>query len=231
LPERRIVPDDHVASIEHFLAVLADHGAPAGVVHVGAHEGQEVDAYLRAGCERVALVEANPEHCATLRERFAARAEVTILEYAVTDVTGRARLHLHASRSGDTQAASLLGLKRHREVGVLRTPGTIDVPAITLDDLFARHALDPERYDLLTLDVQGVELRVLHGGGRVLGSLRAVVCEVALMELYDGTPAEETVVDALAAHGLGRIDALYYEMTDVAGRSFPAWGDGLFLRG
>jgi FkbM family methyltransferase len=228
LTEPRIVPDDHVASIEHFLGALPF--GPSGVVHVGAHEGQEVPSYLAAGCRRIVLVEANPEHCATLRRRFADIPQLTVLEYAVSDTGWPAQLRLHASRSGDTQSSSLLALKRFADAGTLRAVGTVPVIAITLDELFARHGLDPAGHELLVLDVQGAEARVLLGAAATLPRLRAVVCEVELIELYDGAALEEEIVATLAAAGFARADRLYYELTDVRGRRKVAWGDGLFVR-
>lgn len=222
--------DDHVASIEHFLGMLEPLLTLSGVVHVGAHEGQEVASYLAAGCERVVLVEANPVHCATLRERFAHEPRVTVLEYAVTDATGTVELRLHASRSGDTQSSSLLALKTFADVGTLRAMGTVAVPAITLDDLFERHGLDPVVHELLVVDVQGAEGLVLRGGARALEDLRAVLTEVELEELYAGAPPEEEIAALLAGAGFELVDSVYYELSDVEGRRRVAWGDGLFVR-
>lgn len=39
---------------------------PAGVIHVGAHLGQEVPLYLGCGFERITLIEPDPESCAKL---------------------------------------------------------------------------------------------------------------------------------------------------------------------
>lgn len=39
---------------------------PVGVIHVGAHLGQEVPLYLGCGFERITLVEPDPESCATM---------------------------------------------------------------------------------------------------------------------------------------------------------------------
>ena len=228
--ERRLVPDDHAASMEHLLGALMDHRPPCGVVHLGAHHGQEVDAYRAAGCERIVLVEANPEHCAVLEERFGGDPDVEVLNYAVAEASGTATLHLYASRSGDTQSASLLPLGHFREVGTIKPTGVVEVPAIRLDDLYDRHGLDPAVHDLLTLDVQGAEVLALRGGAHVLPRLRAVICEVALVELYEGAPLENVVDDLLAGHGYRRLESLYYELTDVEGRRYPAWGDGLFAR-
>ena len=228
--ERRIGPDDHVASIEHFLALLCEHRPPAAVVHLGAHHGQEVAAYRDAGCEEVVVVEANPEHCAVLQERFANDGRVRVLNYAVAEHSGTARLNVYASRSGDTQSASLLPLGHFREVGTVKPAGAVEVPAITLDELYERHALDPRTHDLLVVDVQGAELLALRGGARVVPKLSAVLCEVALVELYEGAPLEHVVDTLLSEWGYRRLDSLYYELTDVRGQCYPAWGDALFVR-
>jgi len=223
LPELRVVPDDHVASIEHFLGVL---GAPqAAVIHVGAHEGQEVAAYVAAGARSIVLVEANPRHVATLRERFAGTPEVRIAGCAVGAEPGTAQLRLHTSRSGDTQSASLLELAELGEVGTVRTEGAIEVEVRTLDDVAAGEACD-----LLVVDVQGAELLALRGATELLRRVRAVVCEIELRPLYAGAPAEEAIVELLGAAGLERADALYYELTTAAGERRLAWCDVLFVR-
>ena len=217
-----------MASIEHFLTVLDP--APAGVVHVGAHHGQEVASYFAAGCEHVALVEANPDHCALLRERFGADPRVQVLEYAVSDTPGTATLRLHASRSGDTQSSSLLALDRFKETGTIRALGTVDVPAITLDALYECHELDPAVFELLVLDVQGAEALALRGAAGVLAQVRAVLCEVQLIELDAGAPLVDEIDALFAAAGFMRADSLYYALTDTEGRRRVAWGDGLFVR-
>ena len=223
MPELRVVPDDHVASIEHFLGVLG--APPSAVIHVGAHEGQEVAAYLAAGARSVVLVEANPDHVATLRDRFAGTPEVRIVGCAAGAEPGTARLRLHTSRSGDTQSASLLELAELGEVGTVRTEGGVEVAVRALDDIAAG-----EPCDLLVVDVQGAELLALRGATELLARVGAVVCEIELRPLYAGAPTEDAIVALLGAAGLERADTLYYELTTAAGERRLAWCDALFVR-
>ena len=58
-----MMPDDHVSIITRFLRVLESTLEGRGVIHVGAHQGQKVDQYLAHGCERIVLVEPNPDAC------------------------------------------------------------------------------------------------------------------------------------------------------------------------
>jgi FkbM family methyltransferase len=228
MSDRRVVPDDHRASIEHFLAAL---GAPLRtVVHVGAHAGEEVEAYRRHGAERIVLIEAAPANHARLAERYADAGDVHVVHAAVTDRNGTERLLLHTNRRGETESASLLPMKRLGEiVPTLQTEDAVEVPATTLDALLEREAIDAGAVGLLVLDVQGAELRVLHGAEQALASVGAVLTEVALIELYEGAGREEDIEPLLLEAGFEARESLYYELYEGE-RRFPAWGDRLFAR-
>ena len=228
MSERRIVPDDHRATIEHFLSLLP--APPTTVVHVGAHLGEEVDAYRRHGARRIVLVEAGPANVAALRARFGTDADVEILHAAATDRDGVEHLLLHTNRRGETESASLLPMKRLGEiVTTLRTEEAVEVPAARLDTLLERAAVDPAAIHLLVLDVQGAEAHVLRGAPRALAGVRALLTEVALIDLYEGAALESEIEPLVLAAGLSPRDALYYELYE-GDRRFPAWGDRLFVR-
>jgi FkbM family methyltransferase len=225
-----VAPDDHGAIVERFLDALPPDLALGGVIHVGAHEGQEVDAYLARGCTRIVLVEANPEACRVLRERFGGRPEVHIIEAAALDHDGTATLRMHTSRRGSTEPASILELKRFKEiVRTLATPTTIEVSAARLDTLLEREGIDAAAFQLLNVDVQGVELQVLTGAERTLESVDAVLTEVHVVELYAGGASEGDVEAFLAERGFERVAAEYHELYDEQG-SIPAWGEVLYAR-
>jgi FkbM family methyltransferase len=228
--ERRTAPDDHRASIEHFLDRMRDVGPLGTVVHVGAHVGEEVEAYRAHDAERIVLVEANPASCDNLRARFDGASDIDVLHAAAADHDGEARLLLHTNARGGTESASLLPMRElARIVPSLNTPAAVEVPAHRLDSILASAAVDPVDVGLLVLDVQGAELQVLRGASRALRGIRAVLTEVALIDLYEGAALEREVVDELRRAGFDPIDALYYELYEGE-RRFPAWGDVLFAR-
>jgi hypothetical protein len=68
--------DEHIEIVNYFLGDFARATRPQRVIHVGAHDGQEVDAYLACGFRKILLIEANPELAAGLRKRFRGRSEV-----------------------------------------------------------------------------------------------------------------------------------------------------------
>jgi len=224
----RIARDDHRATVEHFLRVLPT--PLETVVHVGAHAGEEVDAYRRHGAQRIVLVEANPSSYERLLESFASDHEVLVVHAAVTEHEGTERLLLHTNASGGTESASLLPMKRLGEiVTTLRTERAVDVPAARLDTLLDEARVDVDDVGLLVLDVQGAELSVLRSAPRTLAAVQAVLTEVAHIELYEGAAREEEVASLLRDRGFVPLDGLDYELYE-GDRRFRAWGDRLFVR-
>jgi FkbM family methyltransferase len=117
---------------------------PVGVVHVGAHQGQEVPTYQRLGFAPIVLVEPIPEYAAQLR-RFDG---VTVVEAAVASTPGPRKLTVTTY----DQASSLLAPLRH-------TPRYgIEVATVRLDEI------DMAGVGLLVVDTQGSELDVLRSG-------------------------------------------------------------------
>jgi FkbM family methyltransferase len=201
-----------------------------GVVHVGADVGQEVEQYLCYGFEKIVLIDANPRCCETLFAKFGRDSRVKIFNYAVCDRQGILDFHVHTSHSGSTEPASILPMKRFKEiVRTLRTAETIKIHATTLDALFEQNGLARRDYNFLNIDVQGAELMVLHGALSILDFIDAVVSETNLIELYDGGSLEHEIVDFLAVRGFEKKHAIYHTLYDDKS-TFPAWGECLFVK-
>lgn len=227
----RITEQNHHSDLENIFACEALRGLPRrGMVHVGAHQGQEVEQYLRYGFDRIVLIEANPEWCEGLRAKFGSDSRIRIFNYAACDREGEVDLQIHTSRSGSTEPASILPMKRFKEiVATLHTARTIRVPAITLPALFQKHALEPGDYNFLNLDIQGAELLALQGAAALLPGMDAVISEVNLVELYEGGPLEEDLVRFMEARGFDKQQAIYHPLYDEKS-TFPAWGECLFVK-
>lgn len=127
------------------------------LVHVGAHEGEEVPDYRAAGIERITLVEPIPALAAKLRARY---PDVRVVEVACSDRDGQAKLHIPTR----TQMASLTETVGGR---------VVTVPTVTL----SRVAPDA---DAAVIDVQGHEKDVLYGAPWL--SLQLVVVETCTVD-------------------------------------------------
>ncbi|QHO78276.1 hypothetical protein ACH79_42520 [Bradyrhizobium sp. CCBAU 051011] len=204
--------------------------AKTGIVHVGADVGQEVAQYFSYGFQNIMLIEANPECCKVLISKFGDDPRVKIFNYAVCDRLGAIDFHIHTSRSGSTEPASILPMKRFNEiVKTLHTAMTIQVPAITLDALFEENHMAFGAYNFLNIDIQGAELLAFRGAKKLLSSVDVVVSEVNVVEMYEDGALEADLVKFLDSQGFDKKHAVYHTLYDE-NSTFPAWGEGLFVK-
>ena len=103
---------------------------------------------------RVIAYEPFPENVRQLRRNCAGRAGVEIVERAVAGTPGTVRLYRPKSHKHTAVHST------YREMANLLSDEFDDVEAITLDQLFGKHAI--ERCDLLKIDVEGQEYEILH---------------------------------------------------------------------
>jgi FkbM family methyltransferase len=213
-----------------LLGALPSSFRPRGVVHVGAHRGEEVPIFREFGFESIALIEAHPDRVKELRLAYGGDSRIHVLDTALGESTGTASLLVHTSRTGSTEPASLLPLGMfHEIVPTLRTAGSITVPMTTLDALVEGGSLDLAAYNLLVVDVQGAESRVLLGATAAVARLDAIVCEVNVIPMYRGAPGEEELQGQLAGLGFLPTLGVYHELYKGDDR-FVAWGECLFVR-
>lgn len=186
-----------------------------GILHVGAHTGQEADAYARHGITNVVWVEANPRLIPKLEQVAAARNQ-RVIQAAVWGTRATKAFRIS---NNEGHSSSLLEFGTHRK----RFPSvdweeTIYVETTTLDDLAKQH--DLKGLNLLVMDIQGAEERALSGGWTLLRQLDFVICEIAFEPVYQHAETAWTVdahlqnftCIALVAHGNQSIfagDALY----------------------
>lgn len=230
------LPDDHATAItllldnlQQALPELFSEKGEKTVLHIGAHIGEEVPFYLQRGFTAIYLVEANPDLVSQLSQRYGNNPQIRVLSYAISDTSGPVEFTVHQTTKGSVESASLLPLQKLGEiVPVFNSEKKITVDAITLDALIEELRLDSS-VDLLCLDIQGAELMALTGGELLLQSLKAVICEVNLIENYRGGALERDIADFLEQRNFTHCFTIYHELYDAKSR-FPAWGEGLWIK-
>lgn len=222
--------DRHDEDVRILLARLPASIPRRGVIHVGAHVGEEVSAYQDSGFQEIILIEANPRHCLEMTGRFQANPAVHVFNCAISDRTGISRLYLHTNRRGETESASLLEMKElSRIVPTLTTEGFIEVQTYSMDEFVEVHGIEPAHVNLLNLDIQGAEFLALTGATRLLSYCSAVITEVNVRQLYAEAALEDQVVDCMTRAGFRRDQAVYHSLYDETS-IFLAWGETLFLK-
>ena len=81
---------------------------------------------------------------------------------------------------------------------------------------------------VLKLDVQGAELKVMHGAGEMLKKVDYILCEISFVTLYEGQPLVNEVINFMSEKGFILIDILSLNRDPINNELLQA--DGLFKR-
>jgi FkbM family methyltransferase len=160
-----------------------------GVVHVGAHIGEERDVYARYGLD-VIWIEPNPTAFNQLCKNISTLPKQRAVNHLVTDRDG-----VKYSFNVRGTSSSILEFGRASEIwpGVT-TQATIALNSVTLDTLLG----DDDRYQAIVLDTEGSELLVLKGATRLLPKIRNVLTEAADFESYVGCAQVDDIVNFMS---------------------------------
>lgn len=197
-------------------------GPPDIVLEAGCHVGQDTASMARAWPQAVIhATEPLAESREAARRSCAELPNVTIADFALSESSGVATMHVSSQRGRPigTASSSLLPVDRHEEIFPdVRFDHRVPVRCRTLDEWFTE--LGASAVDLLWLDVQGMELRVLAASPTALDATRAVHLEVSRRELFDGSGLASDVHEFMTSHGFRR----------AIDRVGPIFGNVLYVR-
>jgi FkbM family methyltransferase len=186
---------------------------PIGVLHVGAHEAEELKAYTRNGWTPITWVEAQPSKIEYLKKKLP-KGSNYLIDAAVWD---KSNVRLILKITNNTESTSLLELDthslRHPEVVV---ESTHEVVTSTLDDLKL-----PTSVNYLSLDIQGSELKALKGFELGLKNINWIYTEVNKEALYKGCAIVDDIDVFLEKRGFKREITVWTKF---------GWGDALYIR-
>lgn len=187
-----------------------------GVIQVGCHHAQEHEEYVILGIDQFVYIEPCRAAFEVVKNKFKDDPSVILYNHACGDAAYQGTMFTGPSNQG--MSNSLLKPKVHltQHPDVLFTT-TEEVDVVRLDDLF----FERERYNLLNMDCQGFEGRVLMGAKKTLASIDFVYTEVNRLEMYENNAMVED------------IDRLLSDFTRVEtgwASDYHGWGDAMYIR-
>ena len=192
---------------------------PRGVIHIGAHEGHEIEVYRKMGAQSMLFIEANPIVFERLKRNVVRIPNTQAVNYAISDQNGTVTLHVTSM----DQASSILRLKLHKEIAPdIKETCQVTVQSRTLDTLLQELKLVPSDYNILNMDIQGAELLALKGATNTLKHIQAINTEVEYKELYEGAALIDQLDEFLDYHG--------FERVATTTPYHPSWGDAFYMR-
>lgn len=191
---------------------------PKGIIHIGAHEGQELKLYNNLGFEKVFLIEANPIVFKQLIDNTFSQKNVYAINYAISNKEEELDFYI---MSGD-QSSSLLRPKDHLEIyPEIQINQMIKVKTKTLDYLHDTNK-NIRTCNVLCIDVQGAELLVLQGAVKVLEQIELIQLEVNFRELYEKCALVNEIDIFLEKYNFRR--TYTYSLDD------PSWGEAFYVK-
>ncbi len=152
-----------------------------GVLHIGAHRGLEAEFYASRDCD-VIWVEAIPQVFETLISHISKYPKQRAIEALLGDKNKKK--HLMYLSNNDFQSSSIFKFGKEMNHKNLIMETTITLPMKRLDELFSLKDLN--KFKHWVVDVQGAELKVLKGAGKLLSNVNSMEIEVSTRDEYLG---------------------------------------------
>ncbi len=185
-----------------------------GVLHIGAHVGQEFETYQRLNIENVMFFEPIRETFNRLKQNVGESA--ILINTALGNIEGEVEMFTETINQG--QSSSVLQPEYHLvQHPNIQFNGRETVKITKLDNFIENR----ENYNFINVDVQGYELEVFKGGSEYLNSIEYIMTEVNRAELYKGCAKIEELDLFLGGYGFERVETTWDGGT---------WGDAFYVK-
>jgi FkbM family methyltransferase len=189
-----------------------------GVLHIGAHFGQEFSIYQKQNIGNVIFFEPHPKTFSILESNIGNNA--ILVNKALGNENKRVTMNVETANSGMSNSI----LKPH--VHLLQYPhikfeSTIDVDMIRLDDFMISEDIDNNNFNLINIDVQGYELEVFKGAEKTLEFVDYIITEVNREVVYENNAMVGDLDNYLSKYGFERVETSWDGGT---------WGDAFYIK-
>lgn len=186
-----------------------------GVIHVGAHHGEEIPLYINNGIKNIVLFEPVERNFDIVAEH-ASNYDANILGYQVALGSEHKTVDMYLS-SNMCESSSILKPKEHLNLYPDITFNETETVEVKLLDDY-----NFTKYNFLNMDVQGYELEVLKGSTKTLKYIDYIYCEVNRGEIYENNAYIEDIDKFLSQYSFERTETNWWQDHD--------WGDALYIK-
>jgi len=172
-----------------------------GVLHIGAHFGEENGVYNDLGIQKRIFFEPLSSNFQVLKNNIG--ESHTLVNIALGNDNKKILMNVETANSG--QSSSILN------------ETTEDVEMKRLDDL----DMDLSGFNFINIDVQGYELEVFKGAEKTLHNIDYIMSEINRDEVYQNCARIEQLINFLSPYGFELVEQTWDGGT---------WGDGFFIK-
>jgi len=185
-----------------------------GVVHVGAHYGEENEAYDKLNIQNRIFFEPASRNYSKLQQVL----NGSYLAYNAALGNSNTEIEMYIETVNNGASNSILKPVGHlQQYPWITFPEKETVKMYRLDDI----EFQEDNYNFINMDVQGYELEVLKGSAKFLHKVDYVMTEINRAEVYENCAKIDELVDFLSPYGFKLVEQ------DWGG---DTWGDGFFIK-
>lgn len=187
-----------------------------GILHIGAHECEELQAYNNCGINNIYWVEAMDKKVKLMKDKG-----IENIFQAVIDEEDNKQLQFNITNNGQSSSILELGThkRNHPEVHVSEV---LNVTTTRLDTLIDRENIPIETINFINLDIQGVELRAMKSMEKYLKHIKYIYTEVNTEHVYKGCDLLSDIDNYLGLHGFTRVACIMHNRC--------GWGDAFYIK-
>jgi len=185
-----------------------------GILHIGAHFGQEFKTYKKMNIKNVCFFEPLPKTFEVLKSNVG--DEAILHNTAIGNMVGEVEMNVESANQG--QSSSILEPAIHlRQYPHIRFTDKVKVKITKLDNFIE----DCEKYNFINIDVQGYELEAFKGAEEYLNHIDYIMTEVNRDEVYKNCPMVGELDEYLSRFNFERVETTWDGGT---------WGDAFYIK-
>lgn len=185
-----------------------------GVIHIGAHFGEENHIYDQLSIENRIFFEPLVSNYQKLIEKVGDK--FIAVNKALGDENKQIEMFVESANQG--QSSSILEPDLHlKQYPHIKFEKKEIVEMVRLDDFLS----DINKYNFINIDVQGYELEVFKGSSKSLKNIDYILSEINRGEVYKNCAKIEQLVEFLNPYGFELVEQTWDGIT---------WGDGFFVK-
>lgn len=186
-----------------------------GILHIGAHFGQENSLYNHLGIKNRIFFEPLKSNYQILKNNIG--EEHLSLNIALGNENKKVLMNVETANEG--QSSSILKPFLHlTQYPNIKFETTEEVEMKKLDSL----DINLSNFNTINIDVQGYELEVFKGAKQTLKHIDYIIAEINRDEVYQDCARIEQLIDFLSPYG--------FELVEQEWWNGGIWGDGLFIK-
>lgn len=187
------------------------------IAELGSRDGEDAVRLRNRFDAKVVAFECNPHSIPKCRQRLESEQNIRFVPLGVWDEN--TNISFYPVVNGNIGASSAFKANHDYPYETPYKQEQEEVQVVRLEDWWKEN--EDSKIDLLCMDLQGSELKALHGAGDLLHSIDYIISEIQYKRLYEGTPLYSEIKAYLESYGL--VEKEVVPVNDW-------FGDALFVR-